>query len=68
MSKRRDPEQTDQENPEWTAEDFARARPASEVLSEIFGADRAAELLMPKQRRPVDEPKKQNPGSTTLKT
>lgn len=26
----------DDDNPEWTAEDFARARPASEVLSKGF--------------------------------
>jgi uncharacterized protein (DUF4415 family) len=27
------PEKLDADNPEWTREDFARARPASEVLS-----------------------------------
>ena len=29
MSKRPDPEMTDNENPEWTDADFARARPLS---------------------------------------
>lgn len=40
------------ENPEWTEEDFARARPAREVLYEIFPADVAAEMLKPKPGRP----------------
>lgn len=30
----------DDENPEWTKEDFARARPASEVVPEIVAAYR----------------------------
>ena len=29
---------TDPDNPEWTAEDFRRARPANEVLGEEFAA------------------------------
>jgi uncharacterized protein (DUF4415 family) len=32
MTKRPDPGLIDEENPEWTEEDFARARPAREVL------------------------------------
>ena len=32
MRKRPNPEMIDDENPEWTEEDFRRARPASEVL------------------------------------
>lgn len=39
--------QIDNKNPKWTAKDFARAHPASEVLPEILGADVAAELLRP---------------------
>ena len=31
-AKRRNEPRFDEENPEWTAEDFARARPAHEVL------------------------------------
>jgi len=31
---------TDSENPEWTKKDFARARPAAEVVPEIVAADR----------------------------
>jgi uncharacterized protein (DUF4415 family) len=34
MAKRRvNPEATDADNPEWTKRDFARARPAADVLS-----------------------------------
>jgi len=47
----------DDENPEWTEEDFSRARPASEVLPEIFGAETAAEMLKPRGR-PKAEAKK----------
>lgn len=32
MHKMPDPELTDEDNPEWTAADFARAQPAAEVL------------------------------------
>jgi uncharacterized protein (DUF4415 family) len=40
----------DDENPEWTDEDFARARPASEVLPELFGKEIADQLLRPPGR------------------
>lgn len=53
MNKRLDSEKPDAENPEWTAEAFAQARPASEMLSEIFGAQQAAQILKPKRGRPV---------------
>lgn len=43
----------DDENPEWTAEDFTRARPASEVLPKLLGTAAAAEMLRPKRGRPV---------------
>jgi uncharacterized protein (DUF4415 family) len=45
-----DPELIDDENPEWTDENFARARPASEVLPELFGEEIAAQLLRPRGR------------------
>jgi len=32
------PKKTDHENPEWTADDFAKARPASELPSHIRAA------------------------------
>jgi uncharacterized protein (DUF4415 family) len=40
----------DPENPEWTAEDFRRARPAREVLPEIFGKKIAQRMLRPRGR------------------
>lgn len=43
----------DDENPEWTAEDFARARPASEVLPKLVRTVAATEMLRPKRGRPV---------------
>ena len=39
------PELVDEENPEWTAEDFVRARPAREVLPELFGTPAARVML-----------------------
>lgn len=52
-----DPELIDDENPEWTEEDFRRARPASEVLPELFGEDIAKEMLKPRGRPPLENPK-----------
>ena len=43
----------DEENPEWTEEMFANARPASEVLYEIFSQEVAEEMLKPKVGRPL---------------
>lgn len=40
----------DPDNPEWTEDDFARARPASEVLPEIFPPEVAAAMLKPRGR------------------
>ena len=52
------PVAADDENPEWTAKDFARAKPAAAVLPGIFGAAAAEEMLRPKRGRPVsDHPK-----------
>ena len=53
MSRRRNPiRSTDKDNPEWTPADFARARPAAEVLREQFGNEVASHLLRPKRGRP----------------
>jgi uncharacterized protein (DUF4415 family) len=57
MSKRPNPELIDDENPEWTAADFAKARPASEVLPQIFGAKVAQEMLKPRGRPRAQHPK-----------
>jgi len=47
----------DPDNPEWTDADFARSRPASEMLPEIFGAQVAARMLKPRGRPPLENPK-----------
>lgn len=52
MARKPNPERIDDENPEWTEADFARARPATEVLPEFFGAQAVAHLLKPKRGRP----------------
>lgn len=52
MVNRINPASLDKDNPEWTEQDFARARPSSEVLPELFGAEMAAEMLKPKGGRP----------------
>jgi uncharacterized protein (DUF4415 family) len=50
MKRKPNPELIDDENPEWTAADFKRARPASEVLPKLIGKKAAARLL--KRGRP----------------
>ncbi len=49
---------------ELTKEDFARARPASEVLPEILGPEVAGEFLKPRPRGPQKKPHK---TSTTVR-
>ena len=49
----------DDENPEWTREDFAKARPALEVLAEVFGPT-AAESIRRGRGRPAKVDKKVN--------
>ena len=41
----------DNENPEWTREDFKRARPALVVIGEIFGPD-ASQAVAQRRGRP----------------
>ena len=50
----------DADNPEWTHEDMARARPASEVLSGLIGAKATEELLRRGKGRPRKEDRKVN--------
>ncbi len=54
MSKKPNPDLLDDENPEWTAEDFAKARPASEMLPQLFGEEAAKKMLKPRGRPPVE--------------
>ena len=57
MSKKPNPDLLDDENPEWTAEDFAKARPASEMLPQLFGEEATRKMLKPRGRPPVEFPK-----------
>ena len=57
MSKKPNPDLLDDENPEWTAEDFAKARPAGEMLPQLFGEEAAKKMLKPRGRPPVEFPK-----------
>ena len=50
----------DDENPEWTKEDFARARPAAEVLPEFIGQKATQELVRRSRGRPQKADKKVN--------
>jgi uncharacterized protein (DUF4415 family) len=50
----------DEENPEWTKEDFARARPAADVLPEFIGKKATEELMRRSRGRPPKADKKVN--------
>jgi uncharacterized protein (DUF4415 family) len=50
-------ELVDDENPEWTAQDFVNAKPASEILGSIFSAATVSELLKPRGRPRSETPK-----------
>jgi uncharacterized protein (DUF4415 family) len=50
----------DEENPEWTRDDFARSRPAAEVLPEFIGKKATEELMRRSRGRPPKGDKKVN--------
>ena len=50
MKKQPGSEKAFRDNPEWTAEMIAKARPAKEVLPKVFGARAAAAMLKPRGR------------------
>lgn len=52
MPRKVNPERIDADAPEATAQWFAQARPAKEVLVNIMGAEIAKEMLKPKRGRP----------------
>lgn len=52
MTRKSSLERGDTASPEWSAEDFAKAKPASEVLVGLFGIAQAKEMLKPKRGRP----------------
>lgn len=60
---KKSPTKTSEDNPEWTAKDFKSARPARDVLPELFGKEIAGEMLKKRGR-----PKKEHPKvSTTIR-
>jgi uncharacterized protein (DUF4415 family) len=50
----------DDDNPEWTKDDFARARPATEALPEFIGKKATEELMRRRRGRPPKGNKKVN--------
>ena len=50
----------DDDNPEWTKEDFAHARLATEVLPELIGEKATQELMRRNRGRPPKADKKVN--------
>jgi uncharacterized protein (DUF4415 family) len=52
MPRKLNRELIDEDTPEATDEWFQKARPASDVLPELFSKDAAQELLKPKRGRP----------------
>jgi uncharacterized protein (DUF4415 family) len=50
MKRRLNPELVDKENPEWTEQDFQVARPAADLLADIYGAEVAGEMAKPRGR------------------
>lgn len=57
MGRKTNPELVDDENPQWTPEDFARARPAPQSLPRIFSAVAVEGLLRARGRPRLDKPK-----------
>jgi uncharacterized protein (DUF4415 family) len=47
----------DDENPEWTENDFRQARPVLEVMAEVFGKDAAESVKRGRGRPPKDDRK-----------
>lgn len=58
MPRKANPELTDDDTPELTAQWFEKAKRASKVLPRLFGKSNAAELLLPKRgRSPLENPR-----------
>ena len=60
MPRTPNPERTDADAPEATADWFAKARPASEMLVDLLGDDAAREMLKPTRGRPALEHPKEH--------
>jgi uncharacterized protein (DUF4415 family) len=50
----------DDDSPEWTKEDFARARPGAELLPEFIGKNATQELMRRSRGRPQKADRKVN--------
>jgi uncharacterized protein (DUF4415 family) len=50
----------DDDNPEWTKEDFAKARPAADVLPGFIGEEATRELARRSRGRPAKPDRKVN--------
>ena len=50
MKRKTNPERAGRDNPAWTKDTFARARPAREVLPKLFGKSTAEKILRPRGR------------------
>lgn len=50
----------DEDNPEWTKDDFARARPAAKVLPQFIGEKATQELMRRGRGRPQKPDRKVN--------
>jgi uncharacterized protein (DUF4415 family) len=59
-TRKAEPEPFDDDNPEWTAEDIAKARPASDVLPALIGDKAVQELLRRGRGRPLKQDRKVN--------
>lgn len=60
MPRKANPELIDEDAPEAKDEWFEKARPASDVLPELFGKGAAQELLKPKRGRPISASPKEH--------
>ncbi len=60
MHHKPNPELVDEDAPELDGEWFDRALPASQLLSQLVGADSAAAMLKPKRGRPALQAPKQH--------
>lgn len=53
--KKLNPERAGRDNPVWTADTFKRARPASEVLPNLFSSSSAEKMLWPRRWASLDQ-------------
>lgn len=57
MKNRKQPEMADSDNPIWQKKTFMAARPAKDVLPEIFDATTSSKLLKIRGRPKLEKPK-----------